>query len=272
MIHRGKFFHLSLEPGLRDSFHAMKNKPGFFWFLLFFFGCGVLSAQRTTTKSWHFVAEPYLMMPNMKGETAVRRLPAVEVDARTADILGNLKFGAMFYFEASNDNWSLSSDLLYMDLEQEAESSEVISSGKVGAKEIAWELAGLKQVLPWLDLGLAGRIVSIEAKVDLVGAMENPRSGSISKTWFDPVIVARSNNLIGERWLLQVRGDLGGFGVGSDFTWQAQINAGYRFSSLFHATLGYRYIGIDYEKGEGEDRLLYDIDTYGAVVRLGFTF
>jgi hypothetical protein len=77
---------------------------------------------------------------------------------------------------------------------------------------------------------------------------------------------------LNEKWLAQLRVDAGGFGIGSDFTWQLQANAGYRFSDLFQASLGYRYIGIDYDSGEGRDRFLYDIDTYGFVLRLGFNF
>jgi hypothetical protein len=29
---------------------------------------------------------------------------------------------------------------------------------------------------------------------------------------------------------------------------------------------------MDYDKGDGSERFLYDMDTYGAVVRLGFNF
>ncbi len=44
------------------------------------------------------------------------------------------------------------------------------------------------------------------------------------------------------------------------------------FSKLFQTTSGYRYIGIDYDKGEGAERFLYNIDTYGWVVHFGFNF
>jgi len=65
---------------------------------------------------------------------------------------------------------------------------------------------------------------------------------------------------------------LGGFGIGSEFTWQIQAEAGYQFSELFSLNLGYRYIGIDYETGSGTDYFAYDIDTFGPEIRLGFNF
>jgi len=33
---------------------------------------------------------------------------------------------------------------------------------------------------------------------------------------------------------------------------------------------GYRFISVDYEKGSGSDRFLYDMDTFGLIVRFGF--
>jgi len=119
---------------------------------------------------------------------------------------------------------------------------------------------------------LGGRLVSLSTGIDATGRLNEVRSGSASKTWYDPIIVIRTQGAIKDKWLLQFRGDAGGFGVGSDFSWQIQANAGYRFSKLFQTTIGYRYIGIDYDKGEGAERFLYNIDTYGWVVHFGFNF
>ena len=84
------------------------------------------------------------------------------------------------------------------------------------------------------------------------------------------MLIARVKSKPGEKFIYTLRGDIGGFGIGSDFTWQIQAYAGYRFSKLFQLTGGYRVIGINYNKGTGEDRFLYDMDTFGPVVRFGF--
>jgi len=75
-----------------------------------------------------------------------------------------------------------------------------------------------------------------------------------------------------KKFIYQFRADIGGFGLGSDLTWQIQAYAGYRFSKLFQITAGYRIMSIDYEKGSGQDRFLYDMNTFGPVLRLGFNF
>ncbi len=230
-----------------------------------------LSAQDISSK-WNFLIEPYLIIPNMKGEVAVRRLPASEVDADAGSIFSKLKFGAMLYLEAVHveKNWAISSDFIFMDLEQDVRTNMLITGGSVSAKQLAWELAWLKRLAQWLEVGLAGRLVSLESGLDLI-TINGGETGSISKTWFDPVIVVRSQGILKEKWLVQFRGDLGGFGIGSDFTWQIQANVGYKFSKLFQASAGYRIIAIDYNKGDGEDRFRYDVNTFGPVVRLGIS-
>ena len=85
----------------------------------------------------------------------------------------------------------------------------------------------------------------------------------------DPTIIARVKLPLKGKFSAQFRGNIGGFGIGSKLSWQLQAYAGYRFSQLFELQLGYRVIGLDYEKGSGEDRFLYDVDTFGPVLRFG---
>lgn len=229
-------------------------------------------SQESEKAKWHYLTEVYLMFPTMSGDITIADLPPVEIDADAGNIFSHIKMGAMLYFEATNDNWSISSDLIYMKLGQDVVPNNLVSSGAVTMKQTAWEVAGLKRFTPWLEGGLGGRLVSLYTGLELETVRENTQEGSVNKTWFDPIIIVRSQGAIKGKWLLQFRGDVGGFGLGSDFSWQVQANVGYRFCKLFQTTIGYRYIGINYDKGEGIERFRYDVDTYGPVVRLGFNF
>ena len=72
------------------------------------------------------------------------------------------------------------------------------------------------------------------------------------------------------RFTGQFRAEIGGFGIGSDLAWQLQAMAGYRFSKLFDLTAGYRVISLDYQSGEGLSTFVYDMVTFGPMIRLGF--
>jgi hypothetical protein len=117
---------------------------------------------------------------------------------------------------------------------------------------------------------------NLDNQADLVtnniGGGTTARSKSLTKTWVDPVIIARFRSNPAKKFIYQFRGDMGGFGVGSDFAWQIQAYAGYRFSKLFQLTGGYRVLSVDYNKGSSDNRFLYDMSTFGPVVRFGFNF
>ena len=152
----------------------------------------------------------------------------------------------------------------------------MINDGKVNAKQIGWELAGLRRLTPWLELGVGGLLNSLEfdmsvSRVEVGGGIVT-QSGKRSKTWLDPMLIARLATNGKSHFQGQFRGEVGGFGIGSDLAWQLQVLAGYRFSKLFNLSLGYRAIGLDYKSGEGEEAFVYDMTTFGPMVRFGFCF
>ena len=228
--------------------------------------------SETKNTSWNFLVEPYLMFPNMTGDTQIGNLPSLGVDANTSDIFSHLKMGAMLYLEARNENWAITSDFVYMKLGEDVNPNILVKSGELTVKETLWEVAGLRRFLPMLEAGVGLRMVSVSADADIVLFNGNSRSADITETWLDPIIIVRSQNIIKDNIILNFRGDFGGFGIGSEFTWQVQAEAGYQFSDLFCLTLGYRYIGIDYETGSDQDYFAYNIDTFGPEIRLGFSF
>lgn len=234
---------------------------------------GGFAQEVAQEKKWKFLIEPYIMFPNMSGETGVRDLPSVEVDANVSDIFSRLQFGAMLYLEAKTDKWAITSDLLIMKLKQGVTPNILINSGDATADQLGYELAGLYRILPYLEAGVGMRLNSFNSEVNIlrntVGGGTQPLGASITNTWVDPIIVARFTHEI-DKWLFTVRGDLGGFGIGSEFTWQTQGYVGYRFSKLFQTSIGYRAIGINYDNGSGAERFRYDMITFGPNIRFGF--
>ncbi|MFB3390055.1 hypothetical protein [Flavobacterium sp. LAR06] len=211
----------------------------------------------------------------MSGKTSFSTLPEVKVEADPSDIFDKLNMGAMIYLEASHDNWSFSSDLLYMSLKQGVKAGTIIQSGELGAKQLALEFASMHRLFPKLDTGVGLRLncfdMDVEAIRNMVGG-STTIEGSVSESWVDPIVIVRFKSDPSDSFIYQLRADIGGFGIGSDLAWQLQAYMGYRFSKLFQLTGGYRAIGMDYDKGSADDRFMYNMDTFGAVVRFGFSF
>jgi hypothetical protein len=153
-------------------------------FLLFIIISAVSFAQEIAKeKKWKFLIEPYMMFPNMAGETGVRNLPSLDVDANAGDIFSKLQFGAMLNLEAKTDKWAITSDLLYMKLQQNATPNIIINSGRVTAKQLGYELAGLYRIAPFFEAGVGMRLNSINSRAEYCsqhGGWWHPNTCSIS--------------------------------------------------------------------------------------------
>jgi len=84
------------------------------------------------------------------------------------------------------------------------------------------------------------------------GTITRKRSGSLSgsENWTDPIVGARLKYNVTDALGLSLRGDIGGFGVGSDLAWSTTALADYSLSERWKLIGGYRVLDIDYENGE----------------------
>ncbi len=67
-----------------------------------------------------------------------------------------------------------------------------------------------------------------------------------SKNWADPVVGARFTRTVSPRVFVTGKFDVGGFGIGSDFTGQAFGGVGYQLKPRIDLIGGYRYLRTDY--------------------------
>jgi hypothetical protein len=88
------------------------------------------------------------------------------------------------------------------------------------------------------------------------------------RDWADPFIGARYTAVISENWVVEARGDTGGFGISAEMMYYAAVNFKYNSSENTSWNLGYRYLSADYEKG----RFKFDVAISGiaAGISIGF--
>ena len=180
----------------------------------------------------------------------------------------------MLYFEAKNDYWVLSVDGLFMNLGAKGSTLITDRDARVDMKQGALDFKGMFRITEWFDLGLGARINMLDGSTSVAEGVILPgRKVSAKETWFDPLIAARATyDFNGSPWRLQLNTDIGGFAIGSDLTWQVKPLVGYRFSDLFELSLDYRWIGIDYSTGKGDDFFKYDMVINGPEIGLWFHF
>ena len=86
--------------------------------------------------------------------------------------------------------------------------------------------------------------------------------GSKKESWFDPLIATRILVPLGGKWSSSVYGDVGGFGLGSDLTWQGVASVDYQISRKMNVGAGWRYFKVNYDHGD----FLYDVYQSGPVI------
>src|SRR5262249_58840466 len=116
-----------------------------------------------------------------------------------------------------------------------------------------------------LDVYAGGRYTDLRIDIDTRGAP----SVNQSADWLDPIVGGQVNFGLTERFFVVVRGDIGGFGVGSDFAWSAMGLLGYRWqgAGVEWAILGgYKALGQDYTSASGARRFQWDTTMHGPIV------
>jgi hypothetical protein len=215
------------------------------------------------SEKWEFALTPYLWFPGIDGTVGLRARDA-DFEVTAQELLESLDFGLMGNFVARRNRWSMGGDLVYVDLgkdvvlerttrEPRLDVDLTILEGNIGyeAVESLDVLAGLRGVLS--DLSLE------ENSTALAGA---------DTSFADPFVGVRFQRDLSEKVWVNLRGDVGGFGVGSDFSWFLQAIAGFRVSRSISLDFGYRVYDMDYESANELRRL----DATLAGFALGATF
>jgi hypothetical protein len=135
-------------------------------------------------------------------------------------------------------------------------------------------LGGARYWYQEADLSLDVTAAVQVGDLEVAGARAFARSGSVD--WLDPVIGARVRYTVAPGHELWLRGDIGGFGVGSDFSWQAIGAYGFELGTYqgitFSGVIGYRALYVDYVQGEGRQRYEFDMLQHGPVLGLSAWF
>jgi len=252
---------------------------------------------------WKLSFTPYGWLTWLHGEQTVRgRSVNVEVDP--IQVLDHLERVPFFgYGEARNGPIALYSDIFYANLGLSGGGirSRSLASGINGTlsaslgldfEEAVVEVGGAYEVMKldrhtaidilagaryWhqdmsINLALAGTLDAGDLSIS--GNRAIARSGSVD--WVDPLVGGRIryNLAPGQDFIL--RGDVGGFGVGSQFSWNALAAYSFVFSKrdgvTYSGLLGYRALSADYEQGSGRTKYVYDVVMHGPVTGLTIGF
>ncbi len=240
---------------------------------------------------WEFKATPYLWVVNFEGDMTVRG-NTVSVDVNLFDIIeaSDSIFALEGYFEARKGDWGGFVDGTYADLSMGGNAGPL--SADVDVSYVLLDFAAFYRVGTWpigggsggatasdgqdlsLEVLAGGRYTSLDVDLDISGG-PMPISVGGNQDWVDPIVGARVFLNLSENFSFGVRGDIGGFGVGSDFTWNVAGLLFYDFDLLGRdasVVAGYRALYQDYEDGSGANKFAYDVTQHGPILGMVIRF
>jgi hypothetical protein len=257
------------------------------------------------SQGWTISAVAYAWLPSISGSTTIQGRTA-DIDASFGDLLDRKipkeLFGLMGAFEVRQGRFGVMTDLAYMKLGASGSAARVRSvhplvGGTLAASMSAeFEMFIAETALAYELMRSQGGSAGMDTSVDLYGggrfwwqraeanlaltagmnigdlAVSGGRALAASGdvTWFDPLIGLRLRHRFSPQADMVLRGDVGGFGVGSKLSWQAMGYLNWDFArterAVWSAMIGYRALYVDFEKGAGNTLYEYDMLTHGPIM------
>jgi hypothetical protein len=202
--------------------------------------------------AWHFAVSPYLWFPGVHGSAVGPRGNGLTFRASPGDLLSNARFGLMGAVEARRKRVVVSGDLLWIRLEAD----KAIPFSGLRATS-----ANIKGTEFFLAPKIGIRVIDNEKiKIDALTGLRywhlgetlnfNPSilglNFSGSQNFVDPLVGGRIQAALSPKIVVNILGDVGGWGTGSQLEYQWAGLLGYRIKPAWTLQAGYRYLFIDY--------------------------
>jgi hypothetical protein len=228
------------------------------------------TVQSATDDEWNWGVEAYLWGPDIDIKTPDGQ--HLQIDF--VDIVQDLNLAGMAVFAARRGKWTLLSDVIYLDIDDDVEArfNPLIELENFGLK--AWIVTPLLGYEVFdgdrLSVHLIGgaRYLWIEFNQEFNISLPPPPAQTKtneSESIWDGVVGARGQWQFNDKWYASYHADIGA--GGSDLTFQVLGAVGYRFDR-FDAIFGYRYLEWDID----DPKVLDTLDLGGFMAGLKFLF
>ena len=211
---------------------------------------------------WRYSVKPYLFLSGVSGSITSDNV-TFPINSSFSELVENLRFGGFVSLAATKGQWGFWADLEYISLKGSG-------SGRVPVDLILDTLIGELDATyspsPGSSLRFVGGVRLFDVSQSLV--VSDDPAAEVSTTVVDPIVGAVGTWDLGENWVYQMRGDIGGFGVGSEFTYQLMLEFQWQISESVGLPFGYRVLSYQIR----QDSLWLDTRLSGLFAGLDFRF
>jgi len=253
------------------------------------------AAHDDAVSPWRFQAAAYAWFPELQGKVSTSdETASIDVGFdEMFDLLGNGDlFASGGHFEVGYDRFSFFLDAFGGTARPTSDVTLGPRQGLTGTADLTmnfvfFEFGPAYRVLEWpldgpgrpisIDVLAGGRLMYFYQSISLRGDEGVGRDASSTSEWVDPFVGGRfSVPLVGDLDVV-FRGDIGGFGAGSQLAWN--LIGGFQYH-LAWAPLGartslamiYKALDFEYQSGSGPDAVVTNLNERGPALGLVFDF
>jgi hypothetical protein len=194
------------------------------------------TAGPVAAPGWTTTLRPYLFLAGVSGSITAGP-STIPINSSFGELVDNLQPSFFTAVTFEKGVWGLYADFQYISLEGEGTG---LLGTTVGLKNIIGEADVTFRPSPGSSLRLlaGARGYQVDQKVTLGDTLVIRGETFV----LDPIVGAMGTWDLGEKWQFEMRGDIGGFGISSEFTSQLSIIAMYDVSQTISIPFGYRII------------------------------
>lgn len=187
---------------------------------------------------------PYFWLSGVSGSVTSAPL-TFPINSSFGDLLDNVKIGAFAAVTVEKARWGMYGDFQYISL---VGGGTGPSGATLELQNVIGEVDGFLRIPAGsgsLKFVLGVRVYSVD---ETLTPNSQPPVKS-NTTVADPILGAVGEWSIGKRWNFEMRGDLGGFGIGSEFTNQLSVVFQWQINDRLRLPFGYRVLGYQINDG-----------------------
>jgi hypothetical protein len=168
----------------------------------------------------------------------------VPINSNFSDLLNNLRPSGFLAFTAEKAPWGLVADFEFINLA--GEGTHALQS-RLSLKNIIGEVDATYRPpsAQTLKFFVGARVYSMSQTLTIGAQPEHDASTTV----VDPILGAIGEWPLNKSWKFEARGDIGGFSVGSEFTYQVMALFHVNLNDTFAIPFGYRVLGYELNSG-----------------------
>jgi hypothetical protein len=247
------------------------------FFVITLVGVSIAGAQDDSNQ-WQYSGALYIWGADLEGRTA----DDARIKISFSDLVDNLEIAFMGAFAARKREWTIATDVIYMDISSGENlnisvpigpgSREVRAKAKLDLTGTVVQLAGGYDLLygttnqfnilagvRYLDLD-----TDVKLNFEVLGTSQSLKASESGDVW-DGIVGFKGRYVLADRWALPYYLDVG---TGdSDLTYQTSAGISYAAGESFNVALLYRYLKWEFDSSSELDNLSFEGPMLGGVYR-----